>query len=480
MLTFSERPNQSGGKLSPLVHMSSPSEHVRSTIVRSDLPIIFPCRLVSDFGLYQEEAYDLLMRLDEFRAVAIEDLLSKAKSGGKRAEEIDGIPTLGREFHHLALAFIRRNRQIVDEPLDEYQELVDAIQSVFPTYEVGVPLSAQPGSDKLRGTIRSALELLVDLDLLGADFLTHTRLSHFSALTVVRRVLDLPPGQDGRSTNLRRLLSGPAGFVGATILKRYASDGEASAAREAEFTWRAAFGVGGHSGWTTSDQKELEFSASEACQLLSRASDLLDKPNVSKMRARREGAPVHGDGYRLSRCVISLTPSQFAASSFDRPLPHVDIGYPRRRGGRRADLRFEQVAESPLWPTLRSLGLARLLVDDELLLDLFEGLRAPELRWLDLSGNPGLTERTVEAIACAVDEGRLPKLAWVGLLGTACDASPYIDGGYWRISAPARRLAGRFGYQDWMMLGSRKPEREARERLSGENAQVPPNRFSLR
>lgn len=113
-----------------------------------------------------------------------------------------------------------------------------------------------------------------------------------------------------------------------------------------------------------------------------------------------------------------------------------------------------RLAASPLWRGVVSLDLSRLELDDQVLSILFEGVVAPRLRWLDLSGNAGVGIAGVEAICLAVRDRRLPSLAWLDLLGTAYDATPYLDGCYARMTEEALSLAQRYGTQRWMMIGS--------------------------
>lgn len=127
---------------------------------------------------------------------------------------------------------------------------------------------------------------------------------------------------------------------------------------------------------------------------------------------------------------------------------------------------------------LQSLDISRLQLDNDSVVSLVQSTHFRNLRWLDLSGNSNISFSSVRVIAEAVSNGRFPCLQWIDLLGTDCDATPYVDGRYWRISDLARSLANEFGYQPWMMLGSRIPELENRELLTSIQRQVPPDRFS--
>ena len=143
------------------------------------------------------------------------------------------------------------------------------------------------------------------------------------------------------------------------------------------------------------------------------------------------------------------------------------------------DVAAEQFARSPAARYLFSLDIARLQLNDEFVMRFVDAGNYRNLRWLDLSGNPRISYVAVEAIAIAVQQGKMPLLEWLDLLGTDCDATPYVDGCYWRMTDAARQLATLYGYQPWMMLGSRIPEMANKELLTFDQRRTPPNRFSL-
>ena len=78
-----------------------------------------------------------------------------------------------------------------------------------------------------------------------------------------------------------------------------------------------------------------------------------------------------------------------------------------------------------------------------------------------------------------MNRGRLKKLDWLDLTGTSFDASPYVDGHYWRINEHAKQLATEYGYQRWMMLGSRIPDLANVELLTSEQREVAFGRLKL-
>lgn len=127
---------------------------------------------------------------------------------------------------------------------------------------------------------------------------------------------------------------------------------------------------------------------------------------------------------------------------------------------------------------LKSLDLSRLGLDDRAVGEILSEAYFRSLKWLDLSGNSRISYGGIAGIADVVLSRRFPVLKWLDLIGTDCDATPYVDGYTWRISDVARGLAERFGFQPWMMLGSRIPEMEGRELLSDAERQIPPDRFS--
>lgn len=128
---------------------------------------------------------------------------------------------------------------------------------------------------------------------------------------------------------------------------------------------------------------------------------------------------------------------------------------------------------------VRSLDMSRLELSDEFLFDLSHSNAFPNLRWLDLSANPKITYRGVQALTLGVQRGKFPSLRWLELFATNCDATPYIDGRGWRMSELGRQLAARYGHQPWMMLGSRNPQMENLEILSDAELVVPPDRFTI-
>lgn len=132
------------------------------------------------------------------------------------------------------------------------------------------------------------------------------------------------------------------------------------------------------------------------------------------------------------------------------------------------DIPLEKLFKSEKVRRLRSLDLSRLNITDEHILFLSQSENLRQLRWLDLSGNSEITQSGVEYICTGFLEGRIKDLEWLDLLGTQCDATPYLDGLRWRISTLAKKLAQRFGFQKWMMLGSREPENEYSEIVSEE------------
>lgn len=162
------------------------------------------------------------------------------------------------------------------------------------------------------------------------------------------------------------------------------------------------------------------------------------------------------------------------ASALARATPlvrHVNIS--------EFDIAAAQMAALPVVQLLRSLDLSRLQLDHATVATLVRCGRFQNLRWLDLSGNLEITFATVEAIAASVQSGAFPCLEWLDLLGTDCDATPYIDGYHWRMAEPARQLAETYGYQPWMMLGSKIPRMANQELLTEPQRRIPPDRFSL-
>jgi hypothetical protein len=144
----------------------------------------------------------------------------------------------------------------------------------------------------------------------------------------------------------------------------------------------------------------------------------------------------------------------------------VDIDVPLRR-----------LFASELWVGVRTLDASQLRAGDDFARELARCRSLKNLWWLDLAGNLDITRNGVEAIAHAVADARLPHLKWLNLLGTRCDATPYIDGSYWRMTRKAEELAREFGAQAWMMLGTRRPELSGREPLRPTARRLPPDRF---
>ena len=86
----------------------------------------------------------------------------------------------------------------------------------------------------------------------------------------------------------------------------------------------------------------------------------------------------------------------------------------------------------------------------------------------------------MEAICKGVQANRLPNLAWLELLGTQCDVTPYLDGYHWRMTETARGLAKHYSVQEWMTLGKMGAEGEHYELLSQKQRNnIPPNRFLI-
>jgi hypothetical protein len=152
----------------------------------------------------------------------------------------------------------------------------------------------------------------------------------------------------------------------------------------------------------------------------------------------------------------SMTANQFVSSA-ERVL-YLNVSH--------LDIPLLKLTVSSQLASVRCLDLSRLRLEDKRFIEFLEAGRLTNLRRLDLSGNPGITSSSVSAICGAVAAGRLPNLNCLELNGTECDASPYIDGHYWRISEAARQLASEFGFQRWMMLGSRIPELSNSELLT--------------
>jgi ribosomal protein L29 len=141
------------------------------------------------------------------------------------------------------------------------------------------------------------------------------------------------------------------------------------------------------------------------------------------------------------------------------------------------DIAPKRLFDSPLWSSVKTLDASQLQIGDLFVRELAASRYLKGLWWLDLAGNPEVTRHGVETIAKSVRDSKLPKLRWLNLLGTKCDATPYIDGIYWRMTRFAEELAGEFGPQPWMTLGTGKPEMSGREPLRPAARQLPPDRF---
>lgn len=165
----------------------------------------------------------------------------------------------------------------------------------------------------------------------------------------------------------------------------------------------------------------------------------------------------------------SMSASEF--SELRGVVHHLDL--------QKLDLNARAFAMLPGIRHLRSLDMSRLQLDDAAVIELVSSGRVSALRWLDLSGNQRISAAAVESIAKSVHSGRMPALQWLDLLGTQCDATPYIDGRCWRITATARQLAAKYGFQPWMMLGSRIVEFANSELLTTAQQRLPPSRFTL-
>lgn len=117
---------------------------------------------------------------------------------------------------------------------------------------------------------------------------------------------------------------------------------------------------------------------------------------------------------------------------------------------------------------LKYLNISRLNLSDEFVSKLFSSVSFKNLRWLDLCGNRYVSINGIRAICESIKKGLIDdlKFDYLSLIGTGYDATPYIDGHYWRMSSLAKELVSEFGYQRWMMLGSRKPEDEHNQILT--------------
>jgi hypothetical protein len=140
---------------------------------------------------------------------------------------------------------------------------------------------------------------------------------------------------------------------------------------------------------------------------------------------------------------------------------------------------FSDFATSKNIQHIKSLDLRCLGLTDQHISQIFSTAKFESLVWLDLSCNPDITEVGVRAICESIKNGSLGRLDWLNLLGTECDATPYIDGHYWRISGYAKKLAEEFGYQQWMMLGSRDPALEHDEVLTTQQREFSTGQYRI-
>jgi hypothetical protein len=99
---------------------------------------------------------------------------------------------------------------------------------------------------------------------------------------------------------------------------------------------------------------------------------------------------------------------------------------------------------------------------------------------LNLVANKGITKTGVRAICESVRSGASGKLDWLDLFATECDASPYVDGHYWRMSRLTDELVEEFGVQRWMTLGSRTSSGEMYEVLTAEQQEFAQGMFRVR
>lgn len=172
---------------------------------------------------------------------------------------------------------------------------------------------------------------------------------------------------------------------------------------------------------------------------------------------------------RVSNRVERLSASEFIRSSVENG--HVDIW--------EFDVDPSLFGECENLRNVRSLRLSKLRLNDSDLDRIFEPQNFSQLSWLDLSGNPGISYAGVHDLAQRIAKMEIPKLGWLELLGTGCDATPYVDGAVWRMTTHARRIQAKFGDQRWMMLGTKNIDDENREILSVADRQLPPNRFKF-
>lgn len=440
-----------------------PLPRIRDLVRGPNVAMVCPCHLVREFSLLQREAYDLLEALEaegSFRAVAISDLL-ELRELTKEAGESERLRTLEPYERHLSLAFVHRTKPVPREPITEYVALTRVVQGLFEAlvgrearYRVGVPLGLQGAARPVRVALSRALTLLGVIGLDPEGVLRLTRLSHSSALMLMGHLLGVI---DWRQ--LIYFVVSPAGFLVAAR-----SEAEEDGALGKSHVLSRAFEAAGFPplpflDWLPEVQKP-RLRPDDAKHLDDWAAD--DRVTDAKRRPFQD-LPVH------VRRVVELSSSRFVG---------LGSGFPTDVRITEIDCSVRELAGARAWQSVLTADLKRLDLDDAALGELAETLDAPELRWLELSGNRHVTQGGVEAIARAVGTGKLPELAWLGLIGTQCQASPYVDGTRWRIAPEARMLAETYGYQRWMMLGSRRPECEAVEELPEDQLRVVPSRFS--
>ena len=169
---------------------------------------------------------------------------------------------------------------------------------------------------------------------------------------------------------------------------------------------------------------------------------------------------------------VRLIPTSVSAAELaDCPDQLTDINITRM------DAPITELAKAKILYGLKSLNMSRLDLTDDMVSVFFESACLKNLRWLDLSGNRCVSELGVRSICKSVKNGSLTQLDWLNLTGTSFDATPYVDGHYWRISNNAKKLAQEYGFQRWMMLGSQIPELENHEVLTTSETSFPPGMF---
>lgn len=171
----------------------------------------------------------------------------------------------------------------------------------------------------------------------------------------------------------------------------------------------------------------------------------------------------------MDESVIQMTAREFVSAVVS--APHVEIML--------MDTSPLEFVSSVIACEVRSLEMSRLELSNEFLYDFNHSNVFPNLRWLDLSANPRITYAGVQALTLGVQRGKFPSLRWLELFATECDATPYIDGQYWRMTKRGKELAARYGHQPWMMLGSRNPKMEGCELLYDAQLNIPPDRFTI-